>query len=296
MTHRCTTTQGNMLSNGLFGKISFPNDYVNGDRLKRSCDVAVEIGHNPSHLRSACQAKSVFIKTDFVEECFDAMRKGRNKPCIIVTGNSDLKVTERLWYKKPELVHKWYGTNIVTRQHGLVPIPLGTENVKSPGYSGDMGVIERILVARSRDIKNLAYINFNPRTNPDEREPILDLFAGKSWATHVGYGNPFEETMRQTREHKYVFAPPGNGMCTHRMWEAIYLGAVPIVKRSVHTEAFEDLPILLVDQWDQVTQELLESTWDDFNKRQWNMEKATLRYWRQRMRSWDGEYSKECMR
>jgi hypothetical protein len=285
-----------VLSNGLFGKISFPNDYMTGDRIKRTCDVAVEMGHNPSHMRSACQAKTVFIKTDYVEGSFEAMRNGRQKPCVIVTHNSDLRVTERLWYKKPDTVQKWYAINVVTRQYGLIPIPLGTENMRSPGYSGNMGVIERILATRTRDYQNLAYVNFNPKTNPDEREPILDLHAGKSWVTHVGYGNSFEQTMRDTRSHKFVFAPPGNGMDTHRMWESVYLGTIPIVKRSVHTEAFQDLPILIVDQWDEVTRDMLETVWNDYSRREWNMEKATLRYWRQRVRSWDGEFSKEQMR
>lgn len=59
---------------------------------------------------------------------------------------------------------------------------------------------------------------------------------------------------------QYVLDPPGFGIATHRFWEAIYLDAIPIVKRT-HTpidRLYKSLPCLIVDSWSDVTQSYLE--------------------------------------
>ena len=58
--------------------------------------------------------------------------------------------------------------------------------------------------------------------------------------------------------HRFVLCPPGNGVDTHRMWEALLAGATPVVLRSQAVSPFSELPILFVDEYRQVTKELLE--------------------------------------
>jgi hypothetical protein len=61
--------------------------------------------------------------------------------------------------------------------------------------------------------------------------------------------------------HRFVLCPPGNGVDTHRLWESLLAGAIPVVKRSPAMEPFSDLPILIVDDLCEVSKELLESVW-----------------------------------
>jgi hypothetical protein len=49
--------------------------------------------------------------------------------------------------------------------------------------------------------------------------------------------------------HKFVVAPRGNGWDTHRLWEALYLGCVPIVESSVLDPLYKQLPVLIVNTW-----------------------------------------------
>lgn len=61
------------------------------------------------------------------------------------------------------------------------------------------------------------------------------------------------------RSH-FVLDPPGFGTATHRFWEAIYLDAIPIVKRT-HTpldKLYESTPCLIVNSWEEITREYLE--------------------------------------
>jgi len=65
----------------------------------------------------------------------------------------------------------------------------------------------------------------------------------------------------KTHESWYVLSPPGAGIDCHRFYEAIYLDAIPIVKRT--NTAFDKLynafPCLIVNDWEEVTEELLEN-------------------------------------
>lgn len=71
--------------------------------------------------------------------------------------------------------------------------------------------------------------------------------------------------------HRYTVNPRGQSPDCHRFWESLYLQSVPIVLSSdpyyqnLVTEYFpnttNDLPILFVDSWDNVTEELLAREW-----------------------------------
>jgi hypothetical protein len=76
-------------------------------------------------------------------------------------------------------------------------------------------------------------------------------------------------------------SPPGGGLDCHRTWEALILGCIPIVKRfNIPLEnVYADLPVLIVDDWEDVTEELLVSTIKDFNSRTFDYNKLTLKYW-----------------
>ena len=65
-------------------------------------------------------------------------------------------------------------------------------------------------------------------------------------------------------EYAFVLSPFGNGMDCHRTWEALLCGCIPIVRTSVFRELFEELPVLIVDKWEDVTLQLLKQTVYEF--------------------------------
>jgi len=72
----------------------------------------------------------------------------------------------------------------------------------------------------------------------------------------------------KTLESRYALCPRGCGVDTHRFYECIYLGCVPIVVRT-HT-VFDRLyhpvsgfPCLVVERWADVTEELLDASYPD---------------------------------
>ena len=57
--------------------------------------------------------------------------------------------------------------------------------------------------------------------------------------------------------HKFVLSPRGNGLDAHRTWEALLVGAIPIVRASALNPLYEGLPVLVVREWSEVTPDLL---------------------------------------
>jgi hypothetical protein len=85
---------------------------------------------------------------------------------------------------------------------------------------------------------------------------------------------------------KFVLSPHGGGHDCHRTWEAIALGCIPIIKSSPIDKLYEDLPVLIVKSWADITPELLQrfaTGVEERNGQEGHLglsPKLTLQYWR----------------
>jgi hypothetical protein len=77
-------------------------------------------------------------------------------------------------------------------------------------------------------------------------------------------------------------SPLGNGLDCGRNWQALYVGTVPIVPRHTNIEFYEELPILIYDDIESLSQEYLSDAYEDIMSEKVNLEKATLSYWKRR--------------
>lgn len=89
------------------------------------------------------------------------------------------------------------------------------------------------------------------------------------------------DTWKNQINYSFVLSPAGGGLDCHRTWEALILGCIPIIRRFniTYEEIYEDLPVLIVDNWSDVTKELLLNTIENFKNKIFNYEKLTLKYW-----------------
>jgi hypothetical protein len=121
--------------------------------------------------------------------------------------------------------------------------------------------------AHVRDILCLLCFSY---THPERRRAynmlsnnsfIADLNKHDYGTTQLGLLGkvPVEYNYEMTARSVYAISPRGCGEATHRFFEAIYLGCIPVVKRTntVFDRLYVLYPCLIVDDWDQVTEELL---------------------------------------
>lgn len=89
---------------------------------------------------------------------------------------------------------------------------------------------------------------------------------------------------RQT-EYAFVVSPPGEGLDCHRTWEALCLGCIPIMLSSPLDDMFEDLPVLIVKRWNDLSRDLLYKTILEYKEREFAWNKLTLKYWIDKIRA-----------
>ena len=57
------------------------------------------------------------------------------------------------------------------------------------------------------------------------------------------------------------------------------MGSIPIVIYEETHHLFNDLPILFINDWSEITEEFLNEKYDEYNKKSWNLEKLKIEYW-----------------
>ena len=129
-------------------------------------------------------------------------------------------------------------------------LPIGLENaVLNKNGRLDLYLNEMTLrpfESRSRTVLS----SFHIETNPAVRAPIAEMLS-RSRHGFDGVRWKLGEYRQQLRDTLFVISPPGNGVDCHRTWEAMALGAVPVVLKSAIASSISDgMPMLLVDDYE----------------------------------------------
>jgi hypothetical protein len=184
----------------------------------------------------------------------------------------------------PDNILKWYSQNVGIVNSRIESIPIGLENDR---WFKGLHKKEKMLIklSRPRLYKNQVYMNHNIETNPLKRQKPYDLLSGKSWVTVESgkNGHGFDEYLDDVYKHNFVICPEGNGMDTHRIWETLYMGSIPIEKRNINNQFYTDLPICFVNDWEDITLDFLEKEYVQIKGQEWNMEKLTFTYWQNKI-------------
>lgn len=81
---------------------------------------------------------------------------------------------------------------------------------------------------------------------------------------------------------RYAVSPPGNGIDCHRLWEALYLGVIPVISPPLGG-LLEGLPAIIVDNFAEVSLESLEAALERLDG-PFAWEKLTMSNWKARIR------------
>ena len=227
---------------------------------------------SPDSLKDGC---NVFCKTDYIAYLIEYMEK-LNPDCHIniVTSQSDYSITnEIIAAAKSRINADFFSINC--ESENATPIPLGIANTFCT-------ITLKTNFTKNNNPSRLLYVNHRSQTNPSQREWLYPHFKKCDWATirfpwSKGKTDEYQEEMA---DHKFIVCPRGNGIDTHRLWEALYSGIIPVVVRHrTHNWADGNLPILFVDDYREVTESLLNQTYSAFNTKTWNHEMLDISYW-----------------
>jgi hypothetical protein len=223
---------------------------------------ALERGEHSTWAERVAEARVIFVKTDaldaFVVHVAPAARRCR----VLITGNSDLEIHQVPAVLPPSLVC-WFAQNTFVVTDRVQLLPIGLENA-ALGNNGRPSLFRpRHPDARARHLR--VFAAFRPTT--PERHDLLDRLGQAPVVRRAGPLSParFQAALRA---HRFVLAPRGNGIDTHRFWEALYADAIPVTRASAWSRAIRaaGVPLIEVEAWDDIL------SWTESDLARWSAE------------------------
>jgi hypothetical protein len=241
---------------------------------------------------------SIYICTDALLNFSGNFLTKIQHPFKLVTGDSDTPINNNLIQHESirnilenQYLEKWYAQNMIADHPKLHQIPIGMDYHTMWERPGTWGLIQQSPLAQERALLNTFF------NSPDLSER---LFAGYcNWHFAIDRGDRREclekidkqislieknhlsriSTWQRQAECMFVISPEGAGMDCHRTWEALLLGSIPVLKRSPLTKIFENLPVVILDNWGDFNSTNMIAVLNKFQTEKFDFSSLFLMHW-----------------
>lgn len=214
----------------------------------------------------------IFLNLDCFQRFMDTLYAYPPKyKFILITHNSDLAFTQAHLDKLRTYVNRIYPINASFSDPLLFPIPIGFVDSKIINHDWFKEVS-----AQQNSKDTLIYMNFNIRTNVQKRTLCYNTFINKPWVT-TRANLTTKEFYSDLSKSKYTLSPEGTGIDCHRIYESMFLDTIPILKTSQLDHFYKKLPLVIVQDWNEVTEQFLLDNYDNLLKQliDWKAENPT---------------------
>ena len=284
--------------------------YISTNGFRRFCEVtSLDNGCSIDeyNFKNIKENDTIYMKLDKIP-AFSKIINTINVKFILLSGASDYTTPIDLFHSEEDFfkfinndkIIIWHCQNCISPHPKIKLLPIGLDyhtlsyrNYDKWGNKAEPMTQENELIAVKNtalpfwDRKIKAYSNFhfqmNTKFSHDRRDAINMI------NKEIVYYEPTEikriETWKNQLTYAFVISPHGNGLDCHRLWEALVLGCIPIVRTSPLDKMYIDLPVLILNKWGDLTQELLEKTVNSFKDKIFNYDKLTLKYWEKIIKS-----------
>ena len=281
------------------------NRFVSSRGILRSCHAhnakprssAAEI--DPDILERLPPYGSIYVCSDALALFARSVLPRIAHPFTLVTGDSDLAITPQLLASPPcaaildsPLLRAWFAQNLVGQHPKLHPLPLGNDYQTMWEKATERWSVrsttplsqERLLLdalSDAPDFRNRAagaYCNWHLALDRGDRSTCYARI-DRSACFFEPSRLPRSAAWRRQGEFMFAVSPEGFGIDCHRTWETLMLGSVPIVKRGPLSGLFADLPVVQVDDWEEVTRGHLREWSADLQSRKFDYSTLFLAHW-----------------
>lgn len=213
----------------------------------------------------------IFINLDNFENFFKIISTNNPPKFSLITHNSDRDFNQNMFYSIKPFINKIYALNSSVSDELVTKIPLGFIDSR----------IDEMAAINVDKKENLIYINFHIKNHPD-RQICINHFKKYDWA-NIEKSNEtsrlsFTDYAKELNKHKYSACPRGSGIDTHRIYESLYFNVIPIVKNNELSDMYSNMPILLINDWSEITLELLNNRYDELYSKLIN--------WKEKNKNW----------
>jgi hypothetical protein len=191
-------------------------------------------------------------------------------------------------------VQALFGSNLYPIDGFSESIPLGltnpTRETSLHPIFGEVGHFDKAWEQgyRVNSFDGSALVGFSANTNSD-RGKLLKMLSSEQHGLKIIYHEmEFTDAGRidflaKARFANMVLCPEGNGFDTHRFWETLYMGGIPVVVKNPFLDTFFDnVPCVKLNTWNELADtKLIESLWHSANNKKWDSLFLSFDYWRE---------------
>lgn len=219
--------------------------------------------------------------------------------CKIITLEADIINIPIYLLEDNKIIH-WFTWNKPYKHNKLSCIPIGLNYDRH--YSSITNVINENLVKYNNLEKNnnKKLVAISGSIDNDTRRKLLNFIKKSNISYDIIKNIPFkdeyiiktkhknsnlkvgvsdEKIYKEMLNYKFIFSPRGYGEDCHRTWECLYLGIIPIIKSSLLDDIYKDLPVLIVDDFELINDNILNDYYNNLKIKKFNYEKLYLEYW-----------------
>jgi len=224
-----------------------------------------------------------------------------NKPWILISAMEDTQLPLEIDYefmnkiKSNKHFKHWFSINkTIPNDNYFTSIPYGLNYwtlLKQPWFGeGIQNVSDqnnslihivnnyKPLLNRIPKIFCNFHFNFGDERHGGSRRKLLNILP-KNITFYQTQRLKRTDSWKLMSEYIFVVSPFGHGFDCIRTFEALSLGCIVIMKKSFLDIIYEDLPILLVDNWEDINEKLLENYLLEYPNKKFNYDKLKFEYW-----------------
>lgn len=154
-------------------------------------------------------------------------------------------------------------------------------------YNGDRNILD---IIKSKENYDLFFTSYTTITNLQQRyikfktiRSELDIFLRDNTSPNIKKEAELLDWVVYTDKvynHKFYLAPPGATIDSYQILESLYIGTIPIIFKSPLSHLYSDLPVVIIEDYNVLTEEFLNNEYNRIITTSFSFEKITFNYWK----------------
>ena len=225
------------------------------------------------------QPRTIFVRTDLVQAFYHRVLPCISVPFVLLTGDHDATIprqidqrfekylSRKIWdalLRDRRIVHMFI-ENLDAYAPKVSSLPVGINSAEFPGRDADYIVqhVDISLGILNRPLKALQVDRLRLGPQWEDRARVGDMCL-TAWSEFCDSTStlPGLDFWKLVRSYSFVLCVHGGGVDPNpKAWEALLMGAIPVIQHFPGYASYEGLPVVFGDYWssDVLSMESMES-------------------------------------